>query len=97
MYGITTTKVLDDTKLSSSAKVLFSIILGLLKVDGKVHASDFYFATKMNASISSIQRWLKNLKEEQYITTEKIDYCTREICVTQKAFWGIGVQNGIHN
>lgn len=97
MYALNTPKVLDDYRLSSSSKILFSIILGILKEEKKVCVKDLYLADLMNASVRSIQRWLKILREEKYITTKIIASGTREIFVTKKAFQNKGVKNGIHN
>lgn len=60
-YGIMPNRVLYDTKLSSSAKLLFTAISSLCAERGYCYASNAYLAEKFAVQERQITRWLSEL------------------------------------
>ena len=66
-YAVITADVRYDKTLIPNAKLLFAEITALCNMNGKCHASTKYFADLYNVSKVSIQKWLKQLEEKNYI------------------------------
>tara|TARA_Y100000401_G_scaffold32952_1_gene24354 strand:- start:7875 stop:8510 length:636 start_codon:yes stop_codon:yes gene_type:complete len=66
-YAVITADVRYDQTLIPNAKLLFAEITALCNMNGKCHASTKYFADLYNVSKVSIQKWLKQLEEKNYI------------------------------
>ncbi len=62
--------VLLNKKIDDSAKILFGFIKGLTKAHGYCFATNSYLAQLMDSSSESVQRWLRQLKEEGFIEIE---------------------------
>lgn len=71
-YGIIPANVRYDKKLTSNEKLLYSEITSLLRASGKCYASDQYLAGMFDITIRTVQRWLKNLENQNYISREII-------------------------
>lgn len=87
LYGILPIKILVDYKLSPSEKILYSIILGIMKKEKRVCRKDIELADLMNGSVRSIQRWLNSLRKYGYVKTKMIASGTREIFITDKGLF----------
>ena len=73
-------KIIEDTELSSSAKVLFCILTQLSKKSGFCWAENRYLAERMNATSRTVQRLLSQLAGRGYVTVEVIrDTQTNEV------------------
>lgn len=57
-------------ELEPSAKLLYGEITALTHKEGYCWASDQYFADLYQVNISTIQRWIKSLKEHQFIIVD---------------------------
>ena len=66
-YAIIPASVRYDTKITANEKLLYAEITALCNIGGKCFASNEYFSILYNVSIRSIQLWLKNLRENNYI------------------------------
>ncbi len=66
-YAIIPANVRYDETLTPNAKLLYAEITALCNMNGKCIASTNYFATLYNVSRVSIQKWLKQLEENNHI------------------------------
>ncbi|MDG4945114.1 helix-turn-helix domain-containing protein [Weeksellaceae bacterium KMM 9713] len=72
-YVIITDEVLFNHRLSASSKIFFGEVLTLSSgKSGYCFASNKYFREKYNCSVSTIQNWIKELKNEKLIATKLI-------------------------
>lgn len=65
-------RLLVDKKLSSDEKVLLGQIYMLSNQRGFCWATNTYFANLNSVTVRSIQKWIKNLEENNYIIVETI-------------------------
>ena len=66
-YAIIPAEVRYSKKLTPNAKLLYAEITALCNMNGKCTASTEYFCRLYEVSRVSIQKWLKNLEENNYI------------------------------
>lgn len=79
-YSIIPSEVRYDNSLTANAKLLYAEITSLTNKTGECWASDQYFMSLYNVSRATIQRYLKQLEDKEYITREVIyKKGTREI------------------
>lgn len=71
-YSILTADVRYDKNLSYGARLLYSEITALSGRDGYCSISNFYFADAYGVTDTTIQNWLKNLKDCGYIQISMI-------------------------
>ena len=62
--------LLTDTNVSSSAKLLYSLLVLLTYQEGYCYASNSYLADKLNIGTRAITRLLKELSDNNYIKME---------------------------
>ncbi len=68
-YAITPSYILDDEDLDEGAKVLYSRI-SMYSDEGRCWASNAHFADKHKVTERTIQNWLKQLSDKEYILIE---------------------------
>ena len=66
-FAIIPAEVRYDNNLTPNAKLLYAEITSLLQMNGQCHATSDYFAEIYGVSRVAIQKWLKQLEENQYI------------------------------
>ncbi len=66
-YAIIPAEVRYSKKLTPNAKLLYAEITALCNMNGKCTASTQYFCRLYEVSRVSIQKWLKNLEDNNYI------------------------------
>lgn len=71
-YAILPASVRYDKNLSINAKLLYAEITSLSNKEGYCWATNEYFSNLYNNSDRTIQRWLKELVDKNYITIEII-------------------------
>ena len=69
-YTILPAEVRYDRRLLANAKLIYSEILCLSRKKGYCHASNSYFAKIMDASITSVSKWINSLIEYGYLRVE---------------------------
>ena len=67
-YAIIPSKILIDKNITPNAKLLYGIISSLTNISGRCFASDNYFAEIFDVSKVSIQNWLRELENAEYIS-----------------------------
>lgn len=83
-YGIMPNKVLYDTELSSSAKLLYCAISSLCAQRGYCYASNAYLAKQFGVKERQITRWLGELSK--YATIESPYNQQRVIRLDKKVY-----------
>ncbi|SFJ61595.1 helix-turn-helix domain-containing protein [Olleya namhaensis] len=79
-YSILPSKVRYDKRLTPNAKILYAEIASLTNKLGFCYANNKYFVKCYKVSIQSINFWLKNLEEYEYICRHTYrDKGTKEI------------------
>ena len=71
-YAIIPASVRYDENLTGNAKLLYGEITALSSKEGHCWASDSYFSELYQVSKTTVQNWLKNLEENNYIKREVI-------------------------
>jgi len=71
-YAIIPAEVRYSKKLTPNAKLLYAEITALCNMNGKCTASTEYFCRLYEVSRVSIQKWLKNLEDNNYINRVNI-------------------------
>lgn len=66
-YAILSAEVRYDNKLTPNAKLLYAEITALTNANNICWASDKYFMDLYNVSKSTIQNWMKQLEDNNYI------------------------------
>ena len=66
-YAVIPAEVRYSKKLTPNAKLLYAEITALCNMNGKCKASTQYFCRLYEVSRVSIQKWLKNLEDNNYI------------------------------
>ena len=66
-YAVIPAEVRYSKKLTPNAKLLYAEITALCNMNGKCTASTDYFCRLYEVSRVSIQKWLKNLEDNNYI------------------------------
>lgn len=88
-WAVIPAKVRYDTKLPASAKLLYAEITALADATGYCWGTNQYFADLYDLSIKSVQRILKVLADNEYITVVvDRDEATNEV-VRRRIFVGI--------
>ncbi len=82
-YAILTADVRYDKDLSSSAKILYAEITALSNKEGYCWAGNQYFADIYDVDISTIQRWIHDLKEKGHIAVILEENNSRKIYITK--------------
>jgi len=72
-FAILTSDVIQSNQISIHAKFLFAIITSLTQQEGYCWASNKYFAEICKVEERSVQRWIKELKENNFIHVEISD------------------------
>lgn len=72
-YAILPANVRYDKKLTPGAKLLYAEITALCNEKGFSWATNDYFEKLYNVNDRTIQRWLKDLKNENYIYIENLN------------------------
>ena len=67
-YAVIPAEVRYNKKLTPNAKLLYAELTALSNMNGKCWASTSYFARIYEVSKVSIQKWLKILEDNNYIT-----------------------------
>jgi len=67
-YAVIPAEVRYNKKLTPNAKLLYAEITALCNMNGKCTASTQYFCNLYEVSRVSIQKWLKILEDNNYIT-----------------------------
>ena len=62
--------LLEDNNVSSSAKLLYGLLVLLAYQEGYCYANNSYLADKLNLGIRAITRLLKELSDNNYIKME---------------------------
>jgi len=62
--------LLSDTHVSSSAKLLYGLLVLLTHQQGYCYANNSYLSNKLNLGIRAITRLLKELSDNSYIKME---------------------------
>ena len=73
-YAIIPASVRYDEDLVPNAKLLYGEITALCTKEGYCWATNEHFAALYNTSPKTISRWVKNLEDKQYITTEVMTF-----------------------
>ena len=71
-YAIIPAEVRYSKKLTPNAKLLYAEITALCNMNGKCTASSEYFCRLYEVSRVSIQKWLKNLEDNNHINRVNI-------------------------
>ena len=71
-YAVIPAEVRYSKKLTPNAKLLYAEITALCNMNGKCTASTDYFCRLYEVSRVSIQKWLKNLEDNNYINRVNI-------------------------
>lgn len=71
-YAIIPADVRYDDRLTPNAKLLYAEITALCNMNGKCFATNDYFAKLYNVSKVSISKWIKQLVDFGYISSEII-------------------------
>ena len=87
-YAIIPANVRYDEKLNANAKLLYGEITALCNQEGYCWATNDYFSKLYSVSKTTISRWIKDLKDNGYISvemvykqgTKEIDYRYIRIC-----------------
>jgi len=66
-YAVIPAPILFNEKLSNNAKIMFGVIATLTNLNKECYATDDYFSRILNTSKPSVQRWLKELEENNII------------------------------
>jgi hypothetical protein len=66
-YAVIPAEIRYSKKLTPNAKLLYAEITALCNMNGKCTASTEYFCRVYEVSRVSIQKWLKNLEDNNYI------------------------------
>lgn len=69
-YAILPANVRYDNRLKANEKLLYSEITALSNKDGACYAANKYFAKLYDVETETISRWIKHLKELDYISVE---------------------------
>ena len=71
-YAVIPAQVRYSKELTPNAKLLYAEITALCNMNGKCTASTEYFCRLYEVSRVSIQKWLKNLEDNNYILILRI-------------------------
>lgn len=66
-WAVLPAKVRYDKRLSASEKVLFTELSAMTNVKGYSYATNRYFATLYDVSVSTVSRWISNLEKCNHI------------------------------
>lgn len=78
-YAVIPANVRYNKKLSANQKLLYGEITSLCNKTGECWATNDYFAKLYGVSKVSISLWIKNLVNEEYITSEIVKGSNKEI------------------
>lgn len=71
-YAIIPANVRYNEKLNANAKLLYGEITALCNQEGYCWATNDYFSKLYNVSKTTISRWIKDLKDNGYISVEMV-------------------------
>ena len=75
--------LLEDNNVSSSAKLLYGLLVLLAYQEGYCYANNSYLADKLNLGIRAITRLLKELSDNNYIKMEFKHRFIRKIFINE--------------
>lgn len=78
-YAIIPASVRYDSALKANEKLLYGEITALSNKTGECYATNSYFAELYGVENETISRWIKNLKNRNYINTKIVYKETKEI------------------
>lgn len=76
--------LISDTHVSSSAKLLYGLLVLLSHQEGYCYANNTYLSDKLNLGTRAITRLLKELSDNNYITMEFRHKFIRKIFIANK-------------
>lgn len=71
-YAVIPATIRYDKDLTANEKLLYGEITALTNKNGECYATNKYFAELYNVEIPSVSRWIRHLKEKNYISNEII-------------------------
>ena len=96
-FAIIPARVRYDNDLSANAKLLYGEITALSNAKGYCWANNQYFANLYNTTVRTIQRWIKQLVDKEYIISEIIeDEITNEVIERRLYMNDICIKSNIH-
>lgn len=78
--------LLSDTNVSSSAKLLYGLLVLLTYQEEYCYANNSYLADKLNVGTRAITRLLKELADNNYIIMEYKHKFQRKIYINEEKF-----------
>jgi len=78
-------------KLTYHAIAVLSQLIYMKKAFNELNPSNAYLSKKLNLSVPTIKRAIKELSNSNYITMELKDNYKREITITNKSFKAYGI------
>lgn len=82
-------EIVKRRNINSTDKLVFGIITSLSKNKGYCYASNDYISKKINLSKRTITKSISNLKKENFVRVETIDYKRRIYLVLPNNFTSI--------
>ena len=96
-FAIIPARVRYDNDLSANAKLLYGEITALSNAEGYCWANNQYFANLYNTTVRTVQRWIKQLVDKEYIISELIeDEITKEVIERRLYMNDICIRSNIH-
>ena len=96
-FAIIPARVRYDNDLSANAKLLYGEITALSNAEGYCWANNQYFASLYNTTVRTVQRWIKQLVDKEYIISELIeDEITNEVIERRLYMNDICIKSNIH-
>ena len=96
-FAIIPARVRYDNDLSANAKLLYGEITALSNAEGYCWANNQYFASLYNTTVRTVQRWIKQLVDKEYIISEIIeDEITNEVIERRLYMNDICIKSNIH-
>ena len=96
-FAIIPARVRYDNDLSANAKLLYGEITALSNAEGYCWANNQNFASLYNTTVRTVQRWIKQLVDKEYIISEIIeDEITNEVIERRLYMNDICIKSNIH-
>lgn len=78
--------LVSDSNVSSSAKLLYGLLVLLTHQEGYCYASNIYLSDKLDVGTRAITRLLKELSDNKYITMEFRHKFIRKIFIVNEIY-----------